>query len=125
MPLAEQELQIAKHERDRDRCKKCHGDPATCSDPTVDWFPQRTVCYADMTTAGANRLYHLLHKERPFHDGSFSEWAAEASAAFPYRYDDGVNVWTSPVDLTPGDDFLTDPAAPAVPRGGEHRGHEA
>lgn len=78
-----------------------------------------------MEAAAANRRYDQIHEKRPFHDGTFTQWAESASAAFPYHYRDGVNIWVAPVDLAPHDRFLTDPNAPAVatePEGGEDSG---
>ncbi|MGZ8723173.1 MAG: hypothetical protein ACXWYG_03910 [Aeromicrobium sp.] len=82
-----------------------------------------------MAAAAANRMYDLLHAELPYHDGTFSSWAKEPVDAngvltHAYHYREGVNVWVSPADASPDDKFLTDPAAPAYPRGGEH-GDEA
>jgi hypothetical protein len=76
-----------------------------------------------MEKAAARRAYEALHKARPFHDGSFTRWAEEPSAAFPYHFLDGVNVWASPIDLAPDDDFTTNPNA--VPKGGESLGDKA
>ena len=51
-------------------------------------------------------MYDLLHEERPFHDGSFARWSKERSWDYPFHYLDGVNIWLSPVELNPDDDFL-------------------
>jgi hypothetical protein len=57
--------------------------------------------------AAADRLYDMLHEERPYHDGSFALWAKEPSREFPFHYRDGVTIWLSPVELNPDDDFLS------------------
>lgn len=59
-----------------------------------------------MQLAAANRIYDMRHEDRPYHDGSFSRWAAEPSRQFPFHYRDGVTIWLSPVELNPEDDFL-------------------
>lgn len=66
-------------------------------------------------------MYDALHKERPYHDGTFSRWAKEFSEMTPFHYSDGVTLWVAPVDLTPDDDFLT---APTLPTGGDSLGDE-
>ncbi len=68
-----------------------------------------------MALAAARRRYEALHKDRPYHDGSWKRWSAEASELFPFHFSDGVHLWVSEHDLTPDDDFLTRPA-PEVPR---------
>lgn len=60
-----------------------------------------------MAAAAANRMYDQLHEAKPFHDGTFTEWAKEYSRETPYHFRDGVTVWVSHEDLTPDDDFLT------------------
>lgn len=89
------------------------------------WYPQRTICYAEMESQAANRKYDELHEAAPFHDGTFTEWAEKPSAATPYHFRDGVSVWVAPVDLSPGDKFLSDPRAPGKPRGGESNRDQA
>jgi hypothetical protein len=59
-----------------------------------------------MEELAARRRYDMLHEREPYHDGTFENWSKDASAEFPYRYDDGVRIWVAPVDLTPDDDFL-------------------
>lgn len=95
-----------------------------CSDPEHAWYPQRTVCFADMQSAAANRRYDELHEAKPYHDGTFKTWSEKPVNSYgelthPFHYRDGVSIWASPVDLAPDDDFLSAPK-----RGGEH-GDEA
>lgn len=59
-----------------------------------------------MALASAQRQWEALHKDRPYHDGTFRSWAEKASTAHPYHYSDGVVVWVSDEDLTPEDGFL-------------------
>ena len=62
-----------------------------------------------MALAAAKWQYDRIHEELPFHDGSFKVWRAERTDRTPYHYLDGVRLWVSVNDLTPDDDFLTDP----------------
>jgi hypothetical protein len=59
-----------------------------------------------MAKAAARRMYDELHKGKPFHDGTFTDWAEKFSTATPFHYLDGVEIWVSRQDLTPDDDFL-------------------
>lgn len=59
-----------------------------------------------MELAAANWLYDQRHEAAPYHDGSFEDWAKERSASHPYHYRDGVRLWVSDVDYSPGDAFL-------------------
>lgn len=77
-----------------------------CGDDERDWFPQRSVCWPTAQLKAAERLYEKQHEERPYHDGSFSEWASQPSLDYPFHYMDGVSFWLSPVDLNPEDDWL-------------------
>lgn len=116
LPEDEQALWREKHEREQNRCSKCHSDRETCSDPEHEWFPQRSVCYADMTQAAADALYDELHDAEKFHDGTFANWSTTRSKDFPFHFRDGVSIWVAPVDLNPDDKFTTDKNA--TPRGG-------
>ncbi len=106
LPLDEQEDYIAAWDAERHACPKCGGDPAVCSDPERPWYPQRQVCYATRERRAAERLFELLHKDTPFHDGSGERWAKEASRAFPVHFADGVTISVALTDLNPDDDFL-------------------
>lgn len=65
-----------------------------------------------MEQAAADWRYDQLHKERPFHDGTFPDdpraWMKERSKSHPYHYRDGVTLWVAEVDLAPHDHFLGD-----------------
>jgi hypothetical protein len=60
-----------------------------------------------MALASAEAKYDELHKDLPFHDGTFSNWAPERSSQTPFHYRDGVSLWVANIDLTPDDDFLS------------------
>lgn len=51
-------------------------------------------------------LYAELHKEQPFHDGTFTFWAEKRTKAHPFHFNDGVTIWLSPVELDSADEFL-------------------
>jgi hypothetical protein len=59
-----------------------------------------------MALASAEATYDDLHKDLPFHDGTFKSWAPERSKQAPFHYRDGVSIWVTSIDLTPEDDFL-------------------
>jgi len=67
-----------------------------CADRDVDYFPQRTICWATAARRVAQRRWEKRIKD------------ANPDAA-GYLPDDGVTVWVSPHDLTPDDDFLSRP----------------
>lgn len=60
-----------------------------------------------MHEAAAQRQYKDLHKERPYHDGSFSRFTSEPTAATPFHFEDGVEIFVAAFDANPGDEFLT------------------
>lgn len=62
-----------------------------------------------MNEAAARHRYEELHRERPFHDGSFSRWSKERTESTPFHFQDGVEVYVSLTDDNPDDDFLTPP----------------
>ena len=69
--------------------------------------------------AAASAYANLHDGKSQFHDGSFTQWAAEWSPTFPYRYDDGVSINVSERDLTPWDEFTTRTSASPLPPSGE------
>jgi hypothetical protein len=101
-----QEEWIAEWETERAKCPQCGRDRDECSDPDVDWYPQRSICWATVAQRVAIRHYNELHAEEPYHDGSFLNSAKSYSRQTPFRFDDGVTIWVSRQDLTPDDDFL-------------------
>ena len=86
---------------------EAHGGPRSeCPDAQRDWFPQRHVCYVEMQLDAAKRRYSELHKEKPFHDGTFTHWSEKPSRLYPFHFMDGVTIWLSPSELNPDDKFL-------------------
>ena len=61
-----------------------------------------------MEREAASAAYADLHKDAPYHDGSFKSWAKERSRSHPYHYGDGVTFGVADHDLWPGDRFTTD-----------------
>lgn len=59
-----------------------------------------------MALAAVRHKYEALHNDQPWHDGTFTLWADKRSDDYPFHYLDGVEIWVSPEDLTPEDDFL-------------------
>lgn len=92
-----------------------NGPRADCADVHKDWYPFRSVCYADMAAKAADWMYDDLHKDAEFHDGTFTRWSKDRSQAFPYHYRDGVVIGVAPVDLAPHDMFTTQAEAPPIP----------
>lgn len=78
-----------------------------------------------MALAAANGRYDDLHKEQPYHDGTFTFWAKDRSRAFPYHYRDGVSIWVTREDLSPDDDFLEDGSVVAGPEQSDGDVYEA
>lgn len=64
------------------------------------------MCQPTAQRAVANWLYDRAHKDRPYHDGTFTIWQEKRSLLTPFHYRDGVTIWLSKDDLTPDDDFL-------------------
>ena len=89
-----------------------HGGPFDeCPDGKRDWFPQRRVCWPAAELAVAERTFDHLHKDAPWHDGSFQVWRKEFSPETPWHYKDGTTLYLSEVDENPDDHFLTDKLA--------------
>jgi len=68
-----------------------------------------------MALQSAEAKYDDLHKALPFHDGTFSNWAAERSKQTPFQYREGVSLWVANIDLTPDDEFLSGRFADQAP----------
>jgi hypothetical protein len=103
------ELVLARYDEKQSRCGLCGRPVDECSDPDVDRYPQRSVCYESMALAEANRQYDEAHNGL-FHDGTFTTWAPKQTPFTPYSPRDGVSLWLSSVDHSPDEDFLTRPA---------------
>lgn len=95
-------------------CPTCKGPLDRCSHSATVWYPQRRICYAERERAAAERAYERLHKDAPYHDGTYQSWAKEASDSHPYHFSDGVTIGVAPTDLNPGDEFTTDRDASPV-----------
>ena len=69
-----------------------------CADPNVDYFPQKTVCWATAARRVAQRRWDKrIEEARPDMAG--------------YLPNDGVTIWVSPHDLEPDGDFLARPSS--------------
>lgn len=99
-----------RFDRDRGIHRDCGHPLEECSDPEREWFPQLSVCYATMEERSAQTRFDEIHKDRPWHDGSFPEdraaWSDKRTAETPFRYDWGARVFVTDTDLDMGGDFL-------------------
>lgn len=76
-------------------CPQCGRLMSECGDPDTDWYPQRHICWATAARQVATRRWSaLIEQAKPDEAG--------------FLPTDGVQVWVSPDDLTPDDDFLED-----------------
>lgn len=65
-----------------------------------------------MEQSAAQRRWDDLHKDRPYHDGTFTDWRPEPDDAHPYHYGDGVRIVVVPdSDPSPDDEFLVEESA--------------
>lgn len=64
-----------------------------------------------MERAAADWSYDRLHEERPYHDGTWSQWSKERSLSTPFHYRDGVQIYVSTTDDDPDDLFTTEATA--------------
>lgn len=99
-------IQIAEWETTQGICSHCGNPVEKCSDPKVDWFPQRVVCYSTMERMSAQQDWDKLHEERQWHDGTFKHWSKIRTKATPYQRNWGVTIFASDTDLGLGGDFL-------------------
>lgn len=56
-------------------------------------------------------MFHELHKDKPWHDGTYTIRMAEFSLLTPFHYTDGVSIGLGVDDFDPDDKFTTDPSA--------------
>lgn len=70
----------------------CGNLRSVCSDPTVDWHPQESVCYAAGTQAWGIRRLQAQHK-------GFDEAATDERGEPLMSPLDGVSVWVSDIDI--------------------------
>lgn len=68
-----------------------------------------------MMRSAAQDKYKALHEERPYHDGSFTDWAKDRSAQYPFHFEAGVTVDVAEDDLHPWDEFTKKVDASPVP----------
>jgi hypothetical protein len=64
-----------------------------------------TVCRVEMESRFGARAFERLHEKRPWHDGTFTDWAEEPSESHPYHFQYGVRIWVSATDLMLGGHF--------------------
>ena len=86
-----------------------------CGDSRRKHYPFRVVCYPTMEREAAEAAYAELHREEPFHDGTFTSWAEKRSRTHPYHFQEGVKIGVADVDLAPEDKFTTDRYASPSP----------
>lgn len=108
LPADERDYWQALHAQESVECKNCGRSRSECSDHERPFYPFRTVCYATMEREAAGAMYGELHKEEPYHDGSFASWAKERSSSHPYHFGEGVSIGVADVDLSPDDKFTTE-----------------
>lgn len=108
-------MRLRRFDRERGACPDCGNPIEKCSDPDRQWYAYRRVCYASMEREGAQGRYRDLHKDREHHDGTFTRWSAKRTRETPFGFDEGVTIGVSETDLTPWDDFTTNPEASPVP----------
>lgn len=59
-----------------------------------------------MQKLAAQRRFNRLHSEKPWHDGSMTNWTEKPTDETPFNYEDGTAIWLSERDLGLGGDFL-------------------
>lgn len=96
----------ALYEAERLICPMCGNLLEDCSNPDLPWYPQRHICYATKVRDMADRKWSEKREDAPFHSGNEQGWAKSFSTRTPFHFRDGVRVWVSPHDLTPGDTFI-------------------
>lgn len=87
LPAEDRELMLAEDEL----VCSCGNLRSVCSDPEVDWYAQKSVCYASAGEAVTHRL--------------LDEKYGRERTTKPHSLD-GVTVWVSDQDLTPDDPFF-------------------
>lgn len=100
------EAAYALWQDERERCPDCGQPRSICSDPSVDYFPQRAICWATAALRVAQRRW----------DRHTEDAQPDASGYLP---GDGVTVWVSTTDLEPDNDWLTGTASQQAQEGGD------
>ena len=67
-------------------CPNCGNLRSECSDPSRDWYPQESVCWASAQVAAGTRDLREHYKDEEFRTGHLHSL-------------DGVSVFATPVDL--------------------------
>lgn len=101
----ERDLRLEEWVRERTTCVDCGNPVEKCSDPTRAWYSYRRICWATVVREGAEAAYEALHKKRPWHDGTFTDWVKDRDADHPFYFTHGVKVGVAEVDVNPWDDF--------------------
>ncbi|MBO9523915.1 MAG: hypothetical protein J7518_20465 [Nocardioidaceae bacterium] len=101
------EFWIALWEREHTTCPVHHGPMNECPDDERDWYPQRRICWPSAQLAAAKRLFELMHKDKPYHDGKEQLWSETPSRATPFHFLDGHSLYLAETDENPDDDFLS------------------
>lgn len=92
LPAEKRELVLAY---DQLVCSDCGNLRSECSDPTIDWHPRKSVCYASAATSwGWRKLHEHYPPDKKESDGA-------------HRLD-GVSLWVSSVEPA-SDDPDVDP----------------
>lgn len=106
MPDSEREWWRARHARNED-LHSCGHPREVCADPSRSWYPQMSVCHVEMEAAAADAAFRALHEKRPWHDGTFADWAETQDADHPYHFTFGTKVWVTETDLGLGGKFTS------------------
>lgn len=105
MPLKERDLRLAEHDRERMKCPDCGRPIAECSDPSIDLWAYRRICATTMARKAAEEDFRELHKDAPWHNGTFTDWVKDRDPAHPYHFDWGVIIGAADYDVNPDDEF--------------------
>jgi hypothetical protein len=87
------------------KCPDCGQPLNECTDPDRDLFAYRRICNVTMVQKAAEADYQALHKDRPYHNGDFTDWSATRSSKHPFHFEWAVTIGVAPVDVNPHDEF--------------------
>lgn len=111
LSLTDQAEGIRHWQISEQECRHCGRARSECSDPNVQWYAHRSICFATQARVHAERTVGSLHEKAPHHDGTYQSWNEKQSAKHPLHHSDGVTVWVDVVDHDPDDDFMSNPEA--------------
>jgi hypothetical protein len=94
------EAAYSLYDDEQERCPDCGQTRTECARADVDYFPQKTVCWATAARRVAMRKWDAMNE-------------GKKPDAAGYLPTDGATVWVSRHDLEPDHDFLN-PSAKAV-----------